>query len=335
MFSAAPLGARAPGQHTRRAMNAQPAGPPAPPHTDIAEGGALDRILPVWVRPYARLARWDRPAGWHLLFLPCAFGWALAGPAGGGGGPGGFDWAALALFAAGAFVMRGAGCTLNDMADKDFDRQVARTAARPLASGALSLRRAWVFLAAQSAAGLAVLLQFNAFTVALGLASLPLIAFYPFAKRVTDWPQAVLGLAFNWGVLMGWAAAHGALSPAPLVFYAGCVFWTLGYDTIYAHQDKTDDAAAGVRSTALLFGARARVWTAGFYAAAAACWGAGAWAAGAGAVFYAGLTACAAHLLRQAARTDFNDPAACLKAFKSNRVCGLILAAALAADRMV
>ncbi|MHC8508750.1 MAG: 4-hydroxybenzoate octaprenyltransferase [Rhodospirillales bacterium] len=325
-------------------MAAQPVQPPKPPpapHTDIAEGGLLTRFAPAWVLPYARLARWDRPIGWYLLFLPCAFGWALAGPfaaslapgaaaaAGAGAWP---VWAALALFAFGAFAMRGAGCTVNDMADRDFDRAVERTAARPLASGALSMTQAGVFLAVQAAAGLAVLLQFNTFTVVLGLASLPLIAFYPFAKRVTHWPQAVLGLTFNWGALMGWAAVHGGLGPvpaAPLALYAGCVFWTLGYDTIYAHQDKTDDAIVGVRSTALLFGARTQAWVFGFYAAAAACWAGAGWAAGMGPLFYAGLAVCAAHLWRQALRTDFDNPAACLRAFKANRTSGLILFTAL------
>lgn len=307
-------------------MNAQPAQNPPPPHTDIAEGGVTARVLPAWARPYALLARWDRPIGWQLLFLPCVMGWALAGNYAGD-----YNFAALALFAAGAFAMRGAGCTINDMADRDFDRQVERTAGRPLASGALSMKQARAFLAVQGAAGLAVLLQFNAFTIALCLASIPLIAFYPFAKRVTHWPQAVLGVVFNWGALAGWTAAMGALSPAPLALYAGCVFWTLGYDTVYAHQDKTDDAIAGVKSTALLFGARTRAWVTGFYGSAAVLWGAAGWAAGAGAVFYAGLAVTAAHMLYHVRRTDFDDPAACLAAFKSARASGLILSAALIA----
>jgi 4-hydroxybenzoate polyprenyltransferase len=304
-------------------MTAQPS---RPAHTDIAGQTWFDRMLPEWSHPYGRLARWDRPIGFWLLFLPCLSGTIFAAD----GLP---DPWLITLFAVGAFAMRGAGCTINDMADRNFDRKVERTAVRPLASGRLSMRQAWMFLGLQLLVGLAVLVQLNPFAIALGFASMPLVAAYPFAKRVTDWPQSVLGLTFNWGALMGWAAVHGELTWAPVALYAGCFFWTIAYDTIYAHQDKEDDAIIGVRSTALLLGRATRPWVGAFFAAAVALWAAAGWMTGSGWAFYAGLALVALHFANQTVRTDFDNPPQCLSAFKSNRNAGLLLAAALIADR--
>lgn len=209
--------------------------------------------MPAALRPYLRLARADRPIGVWLLMLPCWWSTALAAP------PGGLpDWRLLLLFFVGSAVMRGAGCTLNDIADRDIDAQVARTRGRPLPSGAIGVKAAFAFLGLQALAGLLVLLSLNEFTVWLGIASLLPVAIYPFMKRITYWPQAVLGIAFNWGALVGWTAVRGDLGwPAVLLYVAG-ILWTLGYDTIYAHQDKEDDAVVGVKSTALRLGDRTR-----------------------------------------------------------------------------
>jgi 4-hydroxybenzoate polyprenyltransferase len=295
--------------------------------SDIAAGNWVDRRLPAVVRPYVRLARLDRPIGIWLLMYPCWWGVALASP----GWP---DPWLLALFAAGATVMRGAGCTLNDIADRDYDARVARTASRPIPSGQVSVGRAVVFLFGLLLAGLVVLLQFNRFTVGLGAASLVLVALYPFAKRVTDWPQAVLGLTFNWGALLGWAAVSGGLGwPAALLYAAG-VLWTLGYDTIYAHQDKADDAIVGVRSTALRLGAATRSWLWGFYGATVALLAAAGLAAGLGWPFAVALAAAGAHLAWQTATTDLDDPADCLATFRANRHIGLIVFAGIVGGRL-
>lgn len=210
----------------------------------------MRRYLPAAVWPYASLGRWDRPIGTWLLLWPCLWSTALAAPA--SAPP---DVALCALFGVGAFAMRGAGCTINDLWDRDIDRQVERTASRPLASGALSVAQAIGFLGVQCTAGLGVLLALPPYAVGLSFASVPLVAAYPLAKRITDWPQAILGLTFNWGALVGWAAVHGECHwVAVLPLYASGIGWTLLYDTIYAHQDKADDARVGVRSTALRLG---------------------------------------------------------------------------------
>ena len=221
-----------------------------------------DRALPRALRPYARLMRLERPIGWWLLLLPCWWGLALGQIASGGGLPS--PWFVL-LFLIGAIIMRGAGCTLNDIADRDFDGRVERTKLRPIPSGQVSVAQAFVFLILLCLLGLAVLLQFNWFTVFTGAASLVIVAVYPFMKRITYWPQAVLGLAFNWGALVGWTAVHGSLSLAPLLLYAGGIAWTLAYDTIYAHQDKEDDALIGLKSTALKFGENTIWWLGLFF----------------------------------------------------------------------
>ena len=289
---------------------------------DAPPGNWVDAWLPAAAKPFARLARLDRPIGWWLLMWPCWWSAALAAVAAGRPFP---DPRHLALFMAGSIAMRGAGCTYNDIVDRDFDAQVARTRSRPIPSGQVSLRAAWGFLVVQALVGLGVLLQFNGFAVATGIASLLTVAVYPFMKRITYWPQAFLGLAFSWGALMGWAAAFGRLDAAALVLYAGSILWVIGYDTIYAHQDKEDDLVIGIRSTARLFGPRTRPMLAGFYAGAVVLLGAAGWLAGARGPFYVGLALAAVHLAGQAARLDARDPALCLRLFKSNRDLGWIV----------
>ena len=289
----------------------------------------VDTLAPAWSRPYLRLARLDRPIGSWLLLLPCWWSSALATVAAHAKGP---SLLHIALFFIGAFAMRGAGCTWNDIVDRDLDGSVERTRSRPIPSGQVSVRQAAAFLILQSLIGLAVLLAFNGFTVALGIASLLIVAVYPFMKRITYWPQIVLGLAFSWGALMGWAGAFGRLDLAPLLLYAGSISWVIGYDTIYAHQDRDDDALIGIKSTALLFGPRTKPMLALFYGLAVILIGAAGAAAGAGIVFAVGLIAFAAHLGWQVARLDIRDPDNCLSVFKSDRDAGLILFAGLILD---
>jgi 4-hydroxybenzoate polyprenyltransferase len=299
----------------------------SPASSDIALDSWLLRSSPAPLRPYLKLARLDRPIGTWLLLFPCWWSLALAAAAA-GRWP---DWSLMVLFAIGALVMRAAGCTVNDMADRKIDAQVARTATRPLASGQLSLFQAAVFLALLLAIGLVILLQLNGFTVALGASSLLLVAAYPFMKRITYWPQAWLGLTFNWGALMGWAAVEGMLGWPAVLLYLGGIAWTLGYDTIYAHQDKEDDALVGVKSTALRFGAASRIWIAIFYGLAVAFFLAAGLAAGLGWPFVAGLTLAGFHLAWQVAKLDIADPRRCLMLFRSNRFVGWLLLAGLLA----
>lgn len=296
---------------------------------DAASNNWVDRYAPDWLKPYARLARWDRPLPLLLLFWPCGFGlglYAIMAPAHG------FDFGALILFYIGAVAMRGAGCTFNDIVDTDIDIKVARTRSRPIPSGQVTKKQAAAFLVAQMLVGFLVLIQFNWFTIGLGAASLVLVAIYPFMKRVTWWPQLFLGLAFNWGVLVGWAAQAGALDLAPLVLYAGSILWTIGYDTIYALQDIEDDALIGVKSTARLFGRRARMIVGLFYAATVVIWGIGAALVGAGALFYAGLVAVALMLGWQVWSLDPRDTRSALVRFRSNHWVGLTLTLALIAE---
>ncbi len=231
--------------------------------------------------------------------------------------------------------MRGAGCTWNDLVDRDLDARVERTRSRPIPSGDVSVGAARGFLVLQALIGLAVLVQFNAFTIALGVASLAVVAVYPLLKRITYWPQIGLGLAFSWGALMGWAAAFGRLDGPALLLYAGSIAWVIGYDTIYAHQDREDDALIGIKSTALLFGERTKPALAAFYAAAVLLIGLAGFSAGAGLVFAAGVAFFAAHLGWQVRRLDIADPALCLAVFKSNRDAGLVLFAAIVLDSLV
>jgi len=295
-------------------------------------GNWVDRLAPGAARPYLRLARLDRPIGSWLLLIPCWWSAGLAAIAAHAGLP---SLSHLALFFVGAFAMRGAGCTWNDIADRDLDGRVERTRSRPIPSGQVSLAQAGAFLLVQALVGLAVLVQFNGFAIATGIASLGVVAVYPFMKRFTDWPQIGLGLAFSWGALMGWAAAFGRLDPAALVLYAGSIAWVIGYDTIYAHQDREDDALVGIRSTALLFGEGTKPMLATFYAAAVALIGLAGALAGAGLPFALGLVAFAAHLGWQIARLDIGDPESCLAVFKSDRDAGLILFGAMLLDALL
>ena len=299
----------------------------AAPLPDAAPANWVDRHAPAALRPWLRLGRFDRPAGIWLLLLP---GWqaiALAGAVA-GRGP---DLLLAAKFLLGSALMRAAGCAFNDIVDRDIDAKVARTASRPLASGQLSVKQAVGFLALCSLVSLAVLSTMGPLAIGLGVASLALVAAYPFMKRITWWPQAWLGLTFNWGALLGYAAATGTLSwPAALLYAAG-VFWTLGYDTIYAVQDLEDDALAGVKSSARRLGAGAARGVTAFYLATAILTLAAGALAGLGPGFYLLAALYAAHLLRQPARLRLDDPAGALVLFKSNRDAGLILLAALIA----
>jgi 4-hydroxybenzoate polyprenyltransferase len=293
-------------------------------------GNWVDSLAPAWARPYLRLARLDRPIGSWLLLLPC---WWSAGLAAVGAREQVNVWHVV-LFFIGAFAMRGAGCTWNDIVDRDLDARVERTRSRPIPSGQVSVAAAFAFLVLQALIGLAVLLQFNRFTVLTGIASLGIVAVYPFMKRVTYWPQIALGLAFSWGALMGWPAVFARLDWPALLLYAGSIAWVIGYDTIYAHQDREDDALIGVKSTALLFGERTKPILAVFYTLAVLLIALAGWSVGAGIVFSLGLFAFAAHLSWQLSRLDISDPANCLIVFKSNRDAGLILFGALVIDAM-
>ena len=300
----------------------------APNASDIPAGGWVDRFAPVPLRPYLRLARLDRPIGTWLLLIPCWWGQAMAGsclP----------DWRLGLLVALGALVMRGAGCTVNDLADRKIDARVARTATRPIASGAVSVAGGVAVLGLQLALGFWVLVQLNPFALQLGVASLALVVVDPFMKRLTYWPQAWLGLTFNWGALMGWAAVAGGLDLAPGLLYAAGLFWTLGYDTIYAHQDREDDLVAGVKSSALALGEHTKPWLILFYAAALALIGWAGFAAHLAWPFYLGLVLGGAHLAWQIKRVDIDAPALCLKVFKSNRDFGLIEIAGIVAAKNV
>jgi 4-hydroxybenzoate polyprenyltransferase len=293
-----------------------------------ATGNWVDGLAPAFARPYLRLARLDRPIGSWLLLMPC---WWSLGLAAMRSGAEPSVWYVL-LFFIGAFAMRGAGCTWNDLVDRDLDKLVERTRSRPIPSGQVTALQAAIFLVAQALIGLAVLLQFNRYTILCGLLSLAIVAVYPFMKRITYWPQIVLGLAFSWGALMGWPAMLGRLDWPALVLYAGSISWVIGYDTIYAHQDREDDALIGIKSTALLFGEKTRPMLAAFYTAAVLLIGiAGFWAGG-GVVFALGLAAFAIHLGWQVRALNINDPAYCLVLFKANRDAGLILFGAMLLD---
>ncbi len=304
---------------------------------DASPTNWVDRWAPPLARPYMRLMRLDRPIGTWLLLIPCWWSLALGAPSGAGAlaSDGAPDWRLMLLFAVGALVMRGAGCTFNDIVDRDFDGRVERTKHRPIPSGAVSVRAAWIFLGAQLAAGLAVLLALSPLAIALGLASLALIAIYPFSKRVTWWPQIVLGIVFNWGVLMGYAAAANRLALAPLLLYLGAIAWTVGYDTIYAHQDKEDDALIGVKSSALRLGAATHRWMWVFYGTMIAALVAVGAVADLGPVYYVGVVLAAAQLVSQILRLDIDDPARCLALFRSNRDFGFIVLAAIVAGRLL
>ena len=290
-----------------------------------ATGNWVDGLAPAITRPYLRLARLDRPIGSWLLLMPC---WWSSGLAGMQAGHLPSLWHVV-LFFIGAFAMRGAGCTWNDLVDRDLDTRVERTRSRPIPSGQVTVTQATIFMVAQALVGLLVLLQFNRYTVLTGFASLLVVAIYPFMKRITYWPQIVLGFAFSYGALMGWPAAFGRLDWPTLVLYAGSICWVIAYDTIYAHQDREDDLTIGIKSTALLFGENTRPMLASFYAGAVVLIGAAGLMAHGGAIFLIGLAGFAAHLAWQVTRLNIDDPAHCLMLFKSNRDAGLILFGAM------
>ncbi len=296
---------------------------------DAPNGHWVYRVLPRSIWPYAQLARWDRPIGWQLLLWPCWWSAALAASAYPRPGD-----PLLSLLPrchgssgelVGAIAMRGAGCTYNDLVDEDIDNQVERTRSRPLPSGQATRRRAWLFLVLQALVGLAVLIQFNSFAILLGVCSLAIVAIYPFMKRITNWPQLFLGLAFSWGALMGWAVEFGDLDGPAIMLYIGSILWVIGYDTIYAHQDKEDDAIVGVRSTARLFGDNTKAWLAGLYGGTLICFAIAFASAQAPVVALAGLIAAGAHMARQIAVLDINDPDQCLRLFRSNNQVGWLI----------
>ena len=278
--------------------------------------------MPAGVQPYARLARLDRPAGWWLLFWPCAWGVALADGLVA-------DWALILWFGLGSIAMRAAGCVWNDIIDRDLDAQVERTRARPVASGAISVKKAMAFAIGLSLIGLIVVLQLRPLAQIVAIASLGLVAAYPFMKRITWWPQAWLGLTFNWGALVGFVAVADP-APAMGLLYAGGVAWTLGYDTIYALQDIEDDAMAGIKSSARALGSKARAGVAGFYAVAVALWGAAVWAVARDPLAVAALLPAALHLGWQVARLGDVSPTNALALFRSNRTTGALVFAAMA-----
>jgi len=296
-------------------------------HTDIRTSGWVARLPQGW-RPYALLMRLDRPIGSWLLFLPGLWAFALVAP----------DWRQglwlTALFGLGAVLMRGAGCVVNDLWDRDLDRQVERTAGRPLASGALRARHALVFLALVLAVALLILLQLNRTAQWLGVASLLPVVLYPLAKRVTDWPQAVLGVIFSWAAPMGYAAVTGGLDAAAFALWAAGFFWILGYDTIYAHQDREDDALVGIRSSALRLGDKTRPFLILCYGLTMALLALAGWLAGLAPWYLLGLALPGAMLARQVIQLDIADPALCLRLFKANRDVGLAIAAALLLGRL-
>jgi 4-hydroxybenzoate polyprenyltransferase len=292
-------------------------------------GNWVDTAAPAWSRPYLRLARLDRPIGSWLLLMPCWWSAALAAGVA-------HELRSLpldiALFLVGSFAMRGAGCTWNDITDRDLDARVERTRSRPIPAGQVSVTQALVFLVAQALIGFAVLMQFNRFAVWTGIASLLIVAVYPFMKRITWWPQIVLGLAFSWGALMGFAVTFGRLDTTAIVLYAGSIAWVIGYDTIYAHQDTDDDALIGIKSTARLFAEQTRPALIAFYALAVILIGVALVLAGARIAAWIGLAAFTAHLAWQISRLQIHDPALCLRLFKSNRDAGLLLFAGLVVD---
>ncbi|MES0809645.1 4-hydroxybenzoate octaprenyltransferase [Roseibium sp. SCPC15] len=302
------------------------------PVADAVKRHWVDTRLPASLRPYARLARWERPIGWWLLLWPCWWSAALAAVAAGNGWPN--PWH-LVLFFIGAVAMRGAGCTYNDIVDVDIDAKVERTRSRPIPAGQVTKFQAKVFLLLQALVGLVVLLQFNTFTIALGVVSLLPVAIYPFMKRFTNWPQLFLGFAFSWGALMGWAAEFGSLSWSPILLYVGGICWTIGYDTIYAHQDKEDDALVGVKSTARLFGDRTKPALILLYSAATILFTVSATLADAGPAAFAGIFLGIIHLGWQVIVLDIDDGDQCLKLFRSNTAYGWILFAGFVLDALI
>ena len=308
---------------------------------DAPAGNWVDRCAPASLRPYLRLSRADRPVGTWLLLIPCLWATALAA-ASDPAGPGLGDVWLVASSALGAFLMRGAGCTWNDLTDRHIDAAVARTRSRPLPSGQVTARQALAWAIVQSLLAACILFTYNTTAILLGVASLGLVAIYPFAKRFTWWPQVFLGLAFNWGALLMWAAHQGSLGWPPVLLYGAGIAWTLFYDTIYAHQDREDDALIGVKSTARLFGDRTRPWLRGFLMVSVVLMAAAVLAALLPlgrplqlALALGGVWGFGWHMAWQLARLDTGDPARCLMLFRSNRDAGLIAALFLAAAALL
>ncbi len=289
----------------------------------------VERFAPKAVLPYIKLAQFDRPIGIILLALPCFWSVSLAARSVGDAYP---DPRLFLLFLIGATAMRGAGCTYNDIVDRDIDAKVARTRTRPLPSGQVTPKAAFLYMVLLSLIGLAVLLSLNPFSIVLGLGVLPIVALYPFAKRISYWPQAVLGLAFNWGALMGWGSVLGRLDLAPLILYAGAICWTVGYDTIYAHQDREDDGLLGVKSTALRFGRATKPWLTFLYAVAWLAIALAGLLAGAGFAFLLGMMLAAFQLAWQVVSLDIDDAENCLARFRSNRDFGAIVLVSILID---
>ena len=305
----------------------------AKPVADAPSGNWVDRLAPLRTRPYLRLSRADRPIGTWLLFIPCLWGLALAAAQ---GTPRLWDLWIVAGCAVGAFLMRGAGCTWNDLTDREIDAKVARTRSRPLPSGQVTPKQALIWMVAQAGFAALILFTYNGAAIVLGIAALIPVVIYPFAKRFTWWPQVFLGIAFNWGALFAWVAHSGSLTAPPVLLYLAGITWTLFYDTIYAHQDREDDALIGVKSTARLFGANSVPWLRAFLMATVTLAGiaviialidAGILAMVTGLV---GVWAFGWHMAWQLRRLNIDDAANCLRLFRSNRDAGLLLALFLA-----
>ena len=297
------------------------------PSSDIRPESWIEKLLPVVLHPYSRLARLDRPIGTWLLLLPCLFSTVLASddiP----------DSKILLLFICGAIIMRGAGCTLNDIIDRDFDKNVDRTATRPIPSGSITVQAAIVFLFIQLFAGLIILVQFDFFAILIGCLSLPIIIAYPFAKRVTNWPQLCLGIVFNWGAILGWAVVTGEVGMPAIFLYVGGIAWTLGYDTIYAHQDREDDVLIGVKSTALNLITKTKAWIFSFFVLTIILFGLAGWTSDLSWPFYFGLTLAFLHSAWQVVTLDVNHSKNCLTRFKSNRDFGLLLLASIICGKL-
>ncbi|MGH1353077.1 MAG: 4-hydroxybenzoate octaprenyltransferase [Methyloligellaceae bacterium] len=292
---------------------------------DAPKGNWVDTLAPELAKPYLRLARADRPIGVWLLLWPCWWSLALAG----GTGNIALNLWFMLLFAVGATSMRAAGCVYNDILDRNFDAKVERTKSRPIPSGQVSVKSAAIFMVACSLVGFLVLLQFNFYSVILGVASLGVVAIYPLMKRITYWPQFVLGLAFSWGGLLGWTVVKGQLDYPAFLIYLAAVVWTIGYDTIYAHQDKEDDALLGLKSTALRFGKATPVWLSFFYLATSALLLTAGYLTGIGILFYVIFVGATCHLIWQIRTLDINNADNCLERFKSNRDYGAIIFAAI------
>lgn len=290
--------------------------------SDIRKDALILRIAPPVVRPYLRLIRADRPIGTWLLLIPCLWSVTLARDVAGLGVP---DPWFIVLFAIGSFVMRGAGCVINDLWDRDIDARVARTSTRPIASGEISVKAGLAFLVGLLLVGLSVLLQFNITAITLGVASLALVAVYPLMKRITYWPQAFLGLTFNWGALLAWAAVQGGVGEVALMIYGACILWTLGYDTIYGHQDKEDDIHVGVKSSSIKLGQKTKPFVMAMYFGTATLLGVAGWTVGMDWFYFVALALVVMQFIWQVVTLDIDNPDNCLVRFKSNRDVGLII----------